>query len=30
MAIVYWQQAYAIDPREDILKKIETNKKSGQ
>jgi tetratricopeptide (TPR) repeat protein len=30
MAIVYWQQAYDIEPREDILSKIETNRKTGQ
>ncbi|HPV87707.1 MAG TPA: tetratricopeptide repeat protein [Bacteroidales bacterium] len=30
MAIVYWQQAYDIEPREEILLKIETNKKTGQ
>jgi len=30
MAIVYWQQAYAIEPREDIRKKIDNNKKPGQ
>ena len=30
MAIVYWQQAYDIEPRQDILEKIETNKKNGQ
>nr|HPQ56952.1 tetratricopeptide repeat protein [Bacteroidales bacterium] len=30
MAIVYWQQAYQIDPREEIMKKIETNRKTGQ
>jgi hypothetical protein len=30
MAIVYWQQSYQIDPREEIMKKIETNRKTGQ
>jgi len=30
MAIVYWQQAYDIEPRQDILEKIETNKRNGQ
>lgn len=30
MAIVYWQQAYDLEPREDILEKINTNKKAGQ
>lgn len=29
MAIVYWQQAYDLDPREGILEKINTNKKAG-
>ncbi len=30
MAIVYWQQAYQIDPRDETMKKIETNRKTGQ
>ncbi|HOO42308.1 MAG TPA: tetratricopeptide repeat protein [Bacteroidales bacterium] len=30
MAIVYWQQSYQIDPREETMKKIETNRKTGQ
>mgnify|MGYP001027401550 FL=1 len=30
MAIVYWQQSYQIDPREETKKKIETNRKTGQ
>ncbi len=30
MAIVYWQQAYDIEPREDLLQKINANKKATQ
>jgi len=30
MAIVYWQQSYEIEPREETMKKIETNRKTGQ
>ncbi|MDD3943757.1 MAG: tetratricopeptide repeat protein [Bacteroidales bacterium] len=30
MAIVYWQQAYDMEPREEIRNKIEANRKTGQ
>ncbi|HQB23870.1 MAG TPA: tetratricopeptide repeat protein, partial [Bacteroidales bacterium] len=30
MAVVYWQQAYDLEPSEDLLQKINANKKIGQ